>query len=121
MPLVRRRNSAQFMVITRAYSMADAEDGRLWLVMIGVPIRDPKTPGLVIVKVPFCTSSGLSFLLLARSPRSLMARATPSSDSSSVCLITGTISPQSSATAIPMLISRLNSVLSPETAEGGEE
>ena len=32
-----------------------------WL-MIGVPMIEPKTPGLVIVKVPFWTSSGLSFL-----------------------------------------------------------
>ncbi len=32
-----------------------------WL-MIGVPMADPKVPGLVMVKVPFCTSSGDSFL-----------------------------------------------------------
>ncbi len=86
-----------------------------WL-MIGVPITDPNTPGLVMVKVPFWTSSGLSFLARARSPRSLIARARPSSDSSSACLITGTMSPQSSATAMPRLMSRRRMVLSPETA-----
>ena len=41
--------------------------------MIGSPTSVPNTPGLVIVKVPFCTSSGDSFLERARSARSLMA------------------------------------------------
>ena len=36
-----------------------------WL-MIGVPVSDPKTPGLVIVNVPSCTSRGSSFLARAR-------------------------------------------------------
>ena len=75
-----------------------------WL-MIGMPAYGPKPPGLVIVNVPRWMSSGNSFLVRARSPRSLMARASPMSESSSACLITGTIQPQSSATAIPMFTS----------------
>jgi hypothetical protein len=75
-----------------------------WL-MIGIPAYGPNPPGLVIVKVPRWMSSGDSFLVRARSPRSLIARARPWSESSSACLITGTMSPQSSATAMPMLTS----------------
>src|SRR6267143_1904660 len=75
-----------------------------WL-MIGIPANGPKPPGLVIVNVPRWMSLGSSFLVRARSPRSLIARAMPMSDSSSACLITGTMRHQSSATAIPMLTS----------------
>src|SRR5947209_2431964 len=50
--------------------------------MMGAPAYDPKTPGLVMVKVPRWISSGDSFLVRARSPRSLIARASPDSDSS---------------------------------------
>ncbi len=75
-----------------------------WL-MIGVPNRLPKTPGFVIVKVPPCTSSTLSFLARARSARSAVARARPSTFFSSALWITGTIRPQSSATAMPRLTS----------------
>jgi hypothetical protein len=75
-----------------------------WL-MIGAPAYDPNTPGFVIVKVPRWISSGSSFLVRARSPRSLIARARPLSDSSSARFTTGTMSPQSSATAIPMFTS----------------
>jgi hypothetical protein len=41
--------------------------------MMGVPHWLPKMPGLVIEKVRPLTSSGWSFLVRARSPRSLMA------------------------------------------------
>src|SRR5918995_998949 len=41
--------------------------------MIGRPNCAPKLPGLVIVKVPPCTSSGLSFLARARSATSWIA------------------------------------------------
>src|SRR5437763_1047346 len=51
-----------------------------WL-MMGAPAYDPNTPGLVIVNVPRWISSGDSFLVRARSPRSLRARASPDSDS----------------------------------------
>ena len=74
-----------------------------WL-MIGVPISEPKTPGLVIVNVPSCTSRGSSRLVRARFARSLSDRVSPVSDRLSALLITGTMSPQSSATAMPMLI-----------------
>ena len=47
-----------------------------WL-MTGRPISPPKMPGLVIEKVLSCTSSGFSFLVRARSARSLMARCKP--------------------------------------------
>src|SRR6267143_5201525 len=83
-----------------------------WL-MIGIPANGPKPPGLVIVNVPRWMSLGSSFLVRARSPRSLIARAMPMSDSSSACLITGTMRHQSSATAIPILTSPREIVLSP--------
>src|ERR1051325_415334 len=73
--------------------------------MIGAPAYEPKTPGFVIVNVPRWISSGKSFFVRARSPRSLIARAMPASDSSSARLMTGTMRPQSSATAIPTLTS----------------
>ena len=75
-----------------------------WL-MIGVPKRLPKTPGLVTVKVPPCTSSTLSFFARARSARSFTARARPSTFFSSAWWMTGTIRPQSRATATPRLTS----------------
>ncbi len=75
--------------------------------MIGVPNRPPKTPGFVIVNVPPVTSSGLSCLVRARSARSFAARAKPEMLKSSARLITGTIKPQSRATAIPRLMSCL--------------
>ena len=71
-----------------------------WL-MIGVPKRLPKTPGFVIVKVPPWTSSTLSFLARARSARSFTARARPRTFFSSALWITGTMRPQSRATAMP--------------------
>ena len=45
--------------------------------MIGVPMSEPKTPGLVIVNVPSCTSRGSSRLVRARFARSLSARVRP--------------------------------------------
>ncbi len=74
-----------------------------WL-MMGVPNCSPKMPELVSVKVPPEISSGASFLPRARSATSTMARAMPRKLCSSVCLMTGTIRPQSSATAMPMLM-----------------
>src|SRR5438132_582331 len=71
-----------------------------WL-MTGIPNSAPNTPGLVIVKVPPATSSGFSCLLRARPARSATARLKPSRLRSSAFLMTGTINPQSSATAMP--------------------
>ena len=71
-----------------------------WLIM-GNPNTAPNWPGLVMVKVEPSTSVGMSFLLRARSPRSEMPRCRPRKLSSSAFLRTGTINPQSSATAIP--------------------
>ena len=119
MPLVRMASVSVPSTVMTAGCFSIVPTHRIaacgWL-MIGVPMTEPNTPGLVIVNVPRCTSSGLSFLVRARSPRSLIARARPSSDSSSACLMTGTMSPQSSATAMPRLMSRRNTVLSPLTA-----
>ena len=64
-------------------------------------------PGLVIVNVPPCTSSGFSFFERARAARSSIARLSPSRFFSSAFLMTGTISPWSSATAMPRLMSFL--------------
>jgi hypothetical protein len=78
-----------------------------WL-MTGVPKRLPKTPGLVMVKVPPCVSSGLSFLLRARSARSLAVLASPTRLSWSAFLMTGTSRPRPGmSTAMPMLMSFL--------------
>lgn len=41
--------------------------------IMGVPIRDPKTPPLLIVKVPPSMSSTANFPDLAFSPRALIA------------------------------------------------
>ena len=75
--------------------------------MIGVPINAPYWPGLVIVNVPSLTSSGVSFLFRARSPRSLMAWQAQAGSSHRHFLMTGTISPHSRFTAMPILIARL--------------
>src|ERR1022692_1706753 len=75
-----------------------------WL-MMGVAITLPKLPKLVIENVPPCTSSGLSCRERARVARSTMERCRPSTFFSSAWRITGTISPFSSATAMPTLIS----------------
>src|SRR5438034_9163040 len=77
---------------------AHAQDRYLRLMDDGVPNRLPKTPGLVIVNVPPCTSSTLKRLVRARSARSFTARATPRKFFSSACLMTGTMRPASSAT-----------------------
>ena len=70
-------------------------------------------PGFVIENVPSCTSSGLSFFARARSARSLMPRARPRKFFSSEFFSTGTINPQSSATAMPTLISRCRTIVVP--------
>src|SRR5205823_956952 len=57
------------------------------------------------LNVPPGTSSGLSCLLRARFARSATARLSPSRFRSSAFLTTGTMSPQSSATAMPTLTS----------------
>ena len=85
-----------------------------WLIT-GKPNNPPKTPGLVMEKVLSATSSGLSFFARARSARSFMARAIPRKFFSSAFLITGTIRPQSSATAIPILHSWCNTMFVPST------
>ena len=72
--------------------------------MMGRPKTAPNWPGLVTVKVEPSTSSGLSFLLRARSPRSVMPRCRPRKLRSPAFLRTGTIRPQSRATAIPTLM-----------------
>ena len=78
-----------------------------WLIT-GVPKRLPKTPGLVTVKVPPCVSSGFSFLVRARSARSLAVLARPTRLSWSALRITGTIRPRPGrSTAMPMLMSFL--------------
>ena len=77
-----------------------------WL-MIGMPNCAPKMPGLVMVNVPPCTSSGFSFFVARAAARSSIARLRPSRFFSSAFLITGTISPWSSATAMPRLMSFL--------------
>ncbi len=71
---------------------------------MGSPNTAPNWPGLVTVKVEPSTSSGLSFLLRARSPRSVMPRCRPRKLRSPAFFRTGTMSPQSSATAMPTLI-----------------
>ena len=77
-----------------------------WL-MIGRPNCAPSWPGLVIVNVPACTSSGLSCLARARSARSAIALLKSTALRVSACLTTGTINPPSSATAMPRLMSFL--------------
>ena len=81
--------------------------------MIGVPKSEPKTPGFVTVKVPPWISSGFSRFVRARSARSCVARARPRIDFSSAFLMTGTIRPQSSATAMPRWMSLWYTMLSP--------
>ena len=58
-----------------------------WL-MMGNPKTAPNWPGLVTVNVEPSTSSGLSFLVRERSPRSVMPRCKPRKLSSSSFLRT---------------------------------
>ena len=69
--------------------------------MIGTLMIEPNGPGFVIVNVPPCTSSGTSFLERARVAMSLIARPRPTMFIVSAPFTTGTISPSSSATAMP--------------------
>ena len=86
--------------------------------MIGVPIRAPNTPGLVMVKVPAAISSGDSVLVRAFSAISITARDRPTRFISSAWWMTGTISPlaSSTATAMPRLTYFLISADSPCTS-----
>jgi len=49
------------------FDRAESQNADVGWLMTGRPNRPPKTPGLVMEKVPSCTSSGLSFLERARS------------------------------------------------------
>ena len=86
---------------------ADAENRHLRLVDDRHAELRAELPGLVMVNVPPCTSSGLSCLARARSATSAIARLRPSMFFSSAFLMTGTIKPSSSATAMPRLMSFL--------------
>jgi hypothetical protein len=85
-----------------------------WL-MIGVPWNVPNPPGFVMVNVPPCTSSGISFFVRAFSASSEIARATPSRFRSCAFRITGTMSPlpSSSATAMPRFTNVRVTIVSP--------
>src|SRR5258708_9035054 len=84
-----------------------------WL-MMGVPIRLPKVPTLVIVKVPPWVSSGLSLLWRALSAREFTFLVRPTRLSWYALRITGTMRlPLGSAVAMPILISFLMMILSP--------
>ena len=61
--------------------------------MIGTLISEPNGPGLVMVNVLPCTSSGWSFLFRARVARSLTARAMPTAFMVSAPRTTGTMRP----------------------------
>src|SRR5438093_304127 len=78
--------------------------------MIGVLKRLPNPPWFVMVKVPPCTSSGLSFLVRARSARSVTSLASCVRPLRSACRTTGTSNPSSSATATPMWMSFLTTM-----------
>ena len=84
--------------------------------MIGVAMIDPYWPGLVIVKVPPYTSSGVSCRDRARRAISRIRAASPSTDSSCARGTTGTISPSSpSDTAIPRFTSLWRVYFSPSS------
>jgi hypothetical protein len=73
---------------------------------------------LVIVKVPFVISSGVSFFVRAFAAISLIALARPLIFFSSAFLILGTISPAgSTATAIPRLINFFLIIVLPSIEE----
>ena len=73
-----------------------------WL-MMGVPMRLPRLPTLVIVNVPPCSSSGWSFLDRVRTARSATVWARPVRFCWPALRTTGTSRPfVPSATAMPM-------------------
>src|SRR6202022_1820616 len=77
----------------------------------------PKVPGLLTVKVAPCTSGIPSFEARARFARSSIAFANPAIDIRSAWWMTGTISPSSTDTATPMLMSLCSSTpCSPQLA-----
>ena len=83
--------------------------------MIGIPSSEPNDPWLVMVKVPPSTSPGMSRRLRARSARSAMARLSSMTLRPCARLMTGTISPSSSATAMPRPTSSRYAMLSPSS------
>ena len=70
---------------------------------IGITRLVPRYPVLSTVNVPPPKSSSRSLFARARLATSVIARFRPWIDSVSASLITGTISPSSTATATPML------------------
>ena len=73
---------------------------------MGVPIKLPKEPKLVKVKVPSFTSSGCSLFWRARLAKSFTDLLKPTIFNKSARLITGTIKlPDGKAVAIPILMS----------------
>ena len=71
--------------------------------MIGVPASTPKTPTLVIVKVPPLISAGWVLPSRAVAVSWLRAAASSSSESRSASLTLGTTSPRGVAAAMPRL------------------
>jgi hypothetical protein len=88
-----------------------------WL-MIGVPWNVPEPPGFVIVNVPPCTSSGMSFFSRARFAMSAIPFAMPSRFIVSTFLSTGTIRPlpSASSTAMPRLTKLCLTIASPRNS-----
>ena len=95
MPIMSSMTTARFSIVP---TPRIATCG--WLIT-GRPNCAPTLPGLVMVNVPPCTSSGFSFFARARSATSAIARDKPRMFFSSASLTTGTISPPSRATAMP--------------------
>src|SRR5580704_13963670 len=97
------------------FDCAEAENRDVWLIDYWEAEQAAEDAGVGDGKVPSATSSGLSFFARALSARSFMVRAMPRKFFSSAFLITGTIRPQSSATAMPMLHSLCRMMLVPST------
>jgi hypothetical protein len=70
--------------------------------MMGVPIMEPKTPPLEMVKVPPAISSSAIASARARFARSAIAASMPASDRPSTLRMTGTTSPRGEETATEM-------------------
>ena len=77
-----------------------------WL-MMGMPNFAPKMPGFVMVNVPPCDFFRLEFLGAGAFAEIGDGALRPTKLSSSARLTTGTMSPQSRATAMPRLMSFL--------------
>ena len=87
--------------------------GRFWILCMpripdwgglrmGVDNSEPKTPPLVMVKVPPCRSSSASFPSRARRPKSAMLFSMSAKLSASASRTTGTTRPWGEPTATPM-------------------